>query len=124
MACDDTSVRAIKPSTVITDYTAYITAANAILEQLLLLPCASGLSSTTQEQICNYLAAFLASVVDPVLISDEFENAKQVFQRGMKGTGFNANDYGQMAVLLSGGCLNQVEQQLATMDFSGPGSFI
>lgn len=114
------TVRAILPSvTLLTDdqITAAINAANCIVNRIA-LGCAAGLDEACLTQVEIYLAAHFAAATERTLsVTNETDpccggSATYSFKFG---EGINGTPFGQMANMLSGGCLMELDKMSANM---------
>ena len=118
----DADVRVIIPSTSIVDLTPFITVANQLVNRLAASDCGSSLIDAELESIETWLAAHFAAITDPSIAieSEKVEGASVKLSRGnvaSKG-GLRSTQYGQMANLLSGGCLQELDKRTPILDFA------
>lgn len=110
----DTEVQAIKPVSINTD--PFINAANLIVSDIN-AKCGKSFDETRLTQIELYLSAHYASSFAPSVSSESFENAKNTYQVGSNSlSGVMSDKYGQMANMLSEGCLAELDKSPATVD--------
>lgn len=112
----DAEVRAIIPTTTITDLTPFITSANVIVDKMVAGGCVS--EGEQADQVELWLSAHFASVTDPNLSATEvkFENSSRK-RAGTTGSGLMSSQYGQMANTLSNGCLAEYDKRNPSIEF-------
>lgn len=111
----DSQVRAVKPSSAIACYDPFIKASTLVVDAL--SARCTDIADSTLEQIEIYLSAHFSSTADTPIKRQKFENAEKEFAIGQLGTGVLSTTYGQMANMLSGGCLADMDKQDARVDF-------
>ena len=109
-------VQEIRPNANL-DYTAFITSANVIVDDVS-TGCGGSFSDAKLAEIEKWLSAHLAGASDPKLTEEKFENASRKFERGNSGGGILSTQYGMMANTLSGGCLAQFDKQPGSIVFA------
>lgn len=111
----DAEVKAIKTVTI--DTTPFINAANLIVNDLN-SKCNQSFDETRLTEIELYLSAHFAGTFAPELVSEKFENSDNVYQVGSNSlSGVMSDKYGQMANMLSDGCLAEMDKPRAVVNF-------
>jgi len=111
----DAEVKAIKAVSI--DTTPFIDAANLIVSDIN-SKCGKSFDETRLTQIELYLSAHYAGTFAPELVSEKFENGTNVYHVGSSSlSGVMSDKYGQMANMLSEGCLAELDKSPATVDF-------
>lgn len=110
----DAEVQAIKPTTF--DTTPHIDAANLIVNDIN-ANCGKSFDETRLTAIELYLAAYFVGSSDPAAASRKFESASVTFQYFGGMPGLMSDKYGQMANMLSEGCLQQLDKEPAIAQF-------
>ena len=99
------------------DTTPWITAANSVVNSIN-DKCGTDFDEATLGQIELFLAAHFVGAQTPLKIEEKFENYSQKFSVGsqvLKGILTDKN--GQIANTLSCGCLQELDKELASVDF-------
>lgn len=108
-------VQAIKPVSI--DTTPFINAANLIVSDIN-STCNKSFDETRLTEIELFLSAHFAGTFAPTLVSEKFESATNVFQVGSNAlSGVMSDKYGQMANMLSEGCLHELDKSPAVVNF-------
>jgi hypothetical protein len=99
--------------TSLTNLSAFITAANLVVENNL---ASSGYSDETKKEIERWLAAHFASVRSPTLRSSSLGDASEAYSRGKLGIGLSFTEFGQQVRMLDHkGILSRLGQPVARL---------
>ena len=98
-----------------------IDVASRQVDRLSSTSCGSKLDGDSLTDVELYLSAHLVSITDAVnnKTSETFENYSVTIDRGVSGTGVLASQFGQMANMISGGCLAESDKRKAGIMFIG-----
>lgn len=111
----DAEVKAIKSVSI--DTTPFINAANLIVSDIN-STCNKSFDETRLTQIELYLSAHFAGTFAPEIVSEKFENTTNVYHVGSNSlSGIMSDKYGQMANMLSDGCLHELDKSPAVVNF-------
>lgn len=111
----DAEVKAIKKVTI--DTTPFIDAANLIVSDIN-SKCNKSFDETRLTQIELFLSAHFVSAFKASVSSEKFENAANTYQVGSNSlSGVMSDKNGQLANILSEGCLAEFDKSPATVDF-------
>lgn len=113
----DPEVKAIKVVTPDTlDTTPWITAANAVVNSIN-DTCGTSFDESLLTQIELWLSAHFVGTINPNKVSEKFENWSTTYHVGSSSlSGVMSDKYGQMANMLSQGCLVDFDKSPATID--------
>ena len=116
---NDKQVREIRPSESIADYTPFITTANVIVDEIN-TRCNRTFSEARLTEIEKWLSAHYASVQDPMVARERFEQAEKTYQIGNRQLfGIMSDTYGQTANTLADGCLLEFEKRKFSVTSTG-----
>lgn len=108
-------IKVTKPTDL--DTTPFITAANSVVNSIN-SKCGTDFNEDTLTQIELFLAAHFVGNINPSVVEEKFENYSQKFAVGSQVLkGVMKDSYGQTANMLSCGCLQTLDEKLASVDF-------
>lgn len=99
-----------------------IDVASRQVDRLSATSCGSRLDAETLTDVELYLSAHMlsATTLDSTKKqSEKFENYSVTYAKAMTGKGIEGSEYGQIANMLSGGCLAEMDKRQATLFFAG-----
>lgn len=116
---NDEEVREIRASDSISDYTPFIETANVLVNEIN-SRFNKNFSEDRLTQIEKWLSAHYASVQDPMVARERFEQAEKTYQIGNRQLfGVMSDTYGQTANTLAEGCLLEFEKRKFSVTVSG-----
>lgn len=116
-----TEVQAVTGTTSVSDLTPMIDSASLMVDRLAATECGEDLTTSELKEIERYLAAHFVAVTDPSIAKtkESFEGASIEASRGNVSTmsGLMSTQFGQMASVLSNGCLEQMNKPKPQIGF-------